>query len=139
MDAPFTQDAWEVVSEVTDGTASVLQFRQTKFQTIVKQIHQPKPRSIPDIATTSNLNDFHVDLKLSRSSQDISHISEITLKQATSDERFQYRIGMITASTAHEVLQKVDKQFNFRSVHAANNLCAGICGYTKPVSRAALS
>ena len=66
LDAPFTQDDWEVVAEVTDGTASVLQFRQTKFQTIVKQIHQPKPRSIPDISATSNLNDFHVDLKLSR-------------------------------------------------------------------------
>ena len=80
LDDPFTQDGWETVAEVTDGTAIVLQFRQTKFQTIVKQIHQLKPRSIPDIAATSNINDFHVDLKLSRSSQDISQISEKTLK-----------------------------------------------------------
>ena len=46
---------------------------------------------------------------------------------------------MITASTAHELLRKVHKRFNIRSVHAANNLCARICGYTKPVSSVALS
>ena len=37
LDATFTQDDMEAVAEASDGTASVLQFRQTKFQTIVKQ------------------------------------------------------------------------------------------------------
>ena len=50
----------------------------------------------------------------------IIDISEITLKQATADEWFQVpHFGMITASTAHEVLRKVDKHFNIRSVHVA--------------------
>ena len=98
-----------------------------------------KPHYIPDIAAISNINEFQVDIKLCRTSKDIIDISEITLKQATSDEWFQYRIGMITASTLHEVFRKVDKHFNFRSVHAANNLCARICLYTKPVSSAVLS
>ena len=39
MDIYKIWNDWEDVAEVTDGTASVLQFRQTKFQTIVKQIH----------------------------------------------------------------------------------------------------
>ena len=49
LDAPFTQDDWEDVAEVTDGTASVLQFRQTKFQTIVKQIHHSNANKRPFI------------------------------------------------------------------------------------------
>ena len=47
----------------------MLQFRQTKFQKILKPIHQSKPRSIQDIAATSNRNELHVDLKLSRTSK----------------------------------------------------------------------
>ena len=46
---------------------------------------------------------------------------------------------MITASTANEVLRKVDKHFNIHSAYAGNNLCVRSCGYAKPVSRAALS
>ena len=106
LDAIFTQDDWEAVAEASDGTASVFQFRQTKAQTTVKPVHKSKPRAIPDIAATSNINEFHADLKLSRTSKDIMEISEVTLKQATSDEWFQYRIGMITASTAHEGVAK---------------------------------
>ena len=62
--ATFTKDDWEAVAEATDGTARVCcSFDKQKFQTIAKQIHQSKSRSIPDIAATSNIYEFYVDLK----------------------------------------------------------------------------
>ena len=80
--------------------------------------HQLQSSLIPEIATTSNINEFHVYFKVSRTSKDTTDISKIRLKQATSDEWFQYRIGMVTASTAHLILRKVDEHFTIHSVNA---------------------
>ena len=60
------------------------------------------------------------------SAAELKRINAITADQASSEKWFQYRHGVITASSAHEVLVKVDDNHQILNLSSSQNLCACI-------------
>eukprot|EP00795_Rhopilema_esculentum_P010160 gene10160-18827_t len=141
LNVAFTKADWEAVAEATDGKASVLQFVKTTTKSSSKSSSQTvlPPSTLPEIASKCQADSFHAALKLHRSAAELKRINAITADQASSEKWFQYRHGVITASSAHEVLVKVDDNHQILNLSSSQNLCAKICMYNPSVHSASLN
>ena len=140
IDVKFTAEDWEAVAEATNGTASVLQFKKTKFCTEVDfLVSTLSPSTVADIVCSSDIKLFHPSLKNARTECDINNIKTMTEDQALSENWYHYRHGVITASVAHEVLCKDKSDHTITNMNSSNNLCAKICGQSNNITSSSLS